>query len=280
MGFFNIGAGELFLVLILIMLVFGPQRLPELARKVGKGVRDLRDFASNIDPELLEDFRDITRDIQSVRNEMSTIRSDLGEIQRDLAGAAKEMSDSVGEAVDGVKDAATAVSSSTPSLATIAGTPAAAASGGAAVSAASHSGGTASAVGPAPAGTGAATPVAARGPATSPVAVSSARAAAQPVDFEGEIIGTVLSLKGGGIFLDEIIGAKTLPLPRSAAHARAPELSDGHDADVILRSRHALMASLVHQRRLPQARRLAVPGRPSQCPQRSAPARSRRTRRG
>jgi Tat protein translocase TatB subunit len=39
---FNIGPQELLLILVLALLVVGPQRLPEIARTIGKGVRELR----------------------------------------------------------------------------------------------------------------------------------------------------------------------------------------------------------------------------------------------
>jgi sec-independent protein translocase protein TatB len=39
---FNIGPQELLLILVLALLVVGPERLPEIARTIGKGMRELR----------------------------------------------------------------------------------------------------------------------------------------------------------------------------------------------------------------------------------------------
>ncbi|MGQ9553555.1 MAG: Sec-independent protein translocase subunit TatA/TatB [Anaerolineae bacterium] len=279
MNFFNIGAGELFLVLILIIMVFGPQRLPEFARRVGKAVRDLRNFAQNIDPELLEDFREITRDLQSVRDEVQTLRSDLGDIQRDIAGTAKEMSDSVAEAVEGVREAATSVTASQP-LGSPIGTPVTPLSGGA-VAGASAAASIAPPTKPAPAA-GTAASAAVSVSAASPAAISGASAVVQQVDSEGEIIGIVLPLKDSGdsLYPDEIIGEKVFPLARSAAHARASELSNGHDDRPLLRSRHAVMTSLVQKRPVLSARRATVPVRLGPSWRRAVPARSRRSRGG
>lgn len=38
----NIGLPEIMIVLIIALIVFGPKRLPELGRSLGKGVREFR----------------------------------------------------------------------------------------------------------------------------------------------------------------------------------------------------------------------------------------------
>ena len=42
MGFGNIGIGELMMIFLVIMMVFGPKRLPGIARDMGKFLRDFR----------------------------------------------------------------------------------------------------------------------------------------------------------------------------------------------------------------------------------------------
>ncbi len=38
----NIGPQELFIILVIALLVVGPQRLPALGRSIGRGLRELR----------------------------------------------------------------------------------------------------------------------------------------------------------------------------------------------------------------------------------------------
>lgn len=45
MNVLGIGTGELLLILLIVLLVMGPERLPQLARQWGKMVRVLSHFA-------------------------------------------------------------------------------------------------------------------------------------------------------------------------------------------------------------------------------------------
>lgn len=56
MDFFGIGLGEVLLILIVALIIWGPKRLPKIARTLGRVVRALRkatyDFTSQITKEL------------------------------------------------------------------------------------------------------------------------------------------------------------------------------------------------------------------------------------
>ncbi len=41
-GFLNLGAPELLLIFLIVLLLFGGKKLPELARSAGSSVRELR----------------------------------------------------------------------------------------------------------------------------------------------------------------------------------------------------------------------------------------------
>jgi sec-independent protein translocase protein TatB len=50
---FGIGTGELLLLLVLALLVLGPERMPKLARDIGKTVADLRKTSDELRTEFL-----------------------------------------------------------------------------------------------------------------------------------------------------------------------------------------------------------------------------------
>jgi Tat protein translocase TatB subunit len=48
----NIGSGEILVILLLALLVLGPERLPDAARKVGGFVRQIRQMSSGFQTEM------------------------------------------------------------------------------------------------------------------------------------------------------------------------------------------------------------------------------------
>ena len=51
--FFNLGPWEILLILIVILILFGAKRLPELARGLGKGINEFRDAVDSSKKEIV-----------------------------------------------------------------------------------------------------------------------------------------------------------------------------------------------------------------------------------
>ena len=54
---FNIGTPELVLILIVALIILGPKRLPELAKSLGRSLREFQKAAEDIKDSLQKDFR-------------------------------------------------------------------------------------------------------------------------------------------------------------------------------------------------------------------------------
>src|ERR1700761_787294 len=50
--FFDIGGGEIMLIMLVALLLFGGDKLPELARGLGKGIRDFKDASEGVKREI------------------------------------------------------------------------------------------------------------------------------------------------------------------------------------------------------------------------------------
>lgn len=54
----NIGGGSLVLIVLVIILLFGAKRIPELARGLGRGIREFKDATKEIQEDLEEGLKD------------------------------------------------------------------------------------------------------------------------------------------------------------------------------------------------------------------------------
>lgn len=56
MDFFGIGAGELLLILVVALIIWGPEKLPEIARTLGRTVRALRKATFDLTTEVTKEL--------------------------------------------------------------------------------------------------------------------------------------------------------------------------------------------------------------------------------
>jgi sec-independent protein translocase protein TatA len=57
--FGNIGAGEIILLLLVVLIFFGAKKIPELAQGLGKGLREFRKAARDIQEDVEKEVRHI-----------------------------------------------------------------------------------------------------------------------------------------------------------------------------------------------------------------------------
>ena len=49
LGLFNLGGGEIVLILALVLILFGARKLPELAKGLGQGIKEFKKATSSHD---------------------------------------------------------------------------------------------------------------------------------------------------------------------------------------------------------------------------------------
>jgi len=71
MDFLNMGGGEIMLILAVVLLLFGGKKLPELARGLGKGIRDFKDASEGVKREIHRNINSvgIVDDVDSMIND-------------------------------------------------------------------------------------------------------------------------------------------------------------------------------------------------------------------
>jgi sec-independent protein translocase protein TatA len=58
----GIGFTELIVILVIILILFGPGKLPEIGKALGKGIREFKDAQKNIKKEIENDSEEEDKD--------------------------------------------------------------------------------------------------------------------------------------------------------------------------------------------------------------------------
>jgi sec-independent protein translocase protein TatA len=60
MALLFISTGEIFMLMLVLVLLFGSKKIPEIARGFGKGIREFKNATSDIQEEIRKTSREIT----------------------------------------------------------------------------------------------------------------------------------------------------------------------------------------------------------------------------
>jgi len=95
--FFDISAGELIIILIMAFLVFGPSRIPEIARKVGRGMNEIRRASDEIKREITKETKNIEKEMDVEGSVLNDLKKSSEEIKKDFEDVAKPLNDGYDE---------------------------------------------------------------------------------------------------------------------------------------------------------------------------------------
>jgi len=76
--FLNLGGGEIFFILLITVMLFGSKRIPEIARGIGKGIREVRNATNDIKREINQSATE--DDLRKFREKVEKEKRDLEEI--------------------------------------------------------------------------------------------------------------------------------------------------------------------------------------------------------
>ncbi len=58
-----LGTNEIIIILVIVLLLFGGRKIPELMRGLGKGVREFNDAKNNVKKEIEEGSKDVKNSV-------------------------------------------------------------------------------------------------------------------------------------------------------------------------------------------------------------------------
>lgn len=83
-----IGGPEIIVILIVVVLLFGGRKIPELAKGIGKGIREFRQATDESD--LAKDIKDVASEFNEVKKDVDKLNPKKAFKITDLPGTKKK----------------------------------------------------------------------------------------------------------------------------------------------------------------------------------------------
>lgn len=87
--FLNISSSEIFIVIAVAFLIFGPQRIPEMARKMGKIMKEIKRVTQDITKEFDDESNSLKKEVKEISDGVNSIKKDLS--QKEVFGDNKDL---------------------------------------------------------------------------------------------------------------------------------------------------------------------------------------------
>jgi sec-independent protein translocase protein TatA len=92
--FLNLGGGEVFLIVLVVLLLFGPDKLPGLAKGLGKGLREINDAKQQIQKEIQKSTSGIREEIEKHASQMQSEIDKAGQsVKRQIDDVSQTVTD-------------------------------------------------------------------------------------------------------------------------------------------------------------------------------------------
>src|SRR5262249_28591415 len=73
----QLGFSEMLLIFIVALLVFGPKKLPELGKSLGKGIREFKKATEELKSNWEDQVKDITQPLNDVKQDIHSMGQNL-----------------------------------------------------------------------------------------------------------------------------------------------------------------------------------------------------------
>jgi sec-independent protein translocase protein TatA len=91
---------EIFVIIIVALLLFGAEKLPDIAKTIGRGMRDFKKATDEIRRELENSTQDIRKDANEVSD---SIKKDVSDFRNNIEKDSNEVTDSIRNKMNDVR---------------------------------------------------------------------------------------------------------------------------------------------------------------------------------
>jgi sec-independent protein translocase protein TatA len=95
----GVSGSEILLILIVVYLLFGSKKLPEVARGLSKGLGQIKKASDDIKREFMESGADIISEVRNVQNDLKN------QVEQEVKNSSEEVKSSLDEVKQTVSNA-------------------------------------------------------------------------------------------------------------------------------------------------------------------------------
>ena len=106
MEFLGIGLPELLVILILTLIVVGPNRLPEMAAQLARFIRAARRYGNTVTKDFNEALHELEQEYDDMKGEWKEVGEGLDKTASDIGKELKAADEDVRKALDDASSAA------------------------------------------------------------------------------------------------------------------------------------------------------------------------------
>lgn len=97
---FGIGGGELVFIMFIVLMLFGSDKVPEMARTMGKAMAQLKNATNDIKSEIQKGAEANGLDAKSLSDMTGNINSQISKAKEDLMGDSIDQANKIKEDVE------------------------------------------------------------------------------------------------------------------------------------------------------------------------------------
>ncbi|MCO6147097.1 twin-arginine translocase TatA/TatE family subunit [Flavobacterium sp. NRK1] len=87
---FGIGGGEFFFIILVVLMLFGSDKIPEIARGLGKGMQQLKNATNDIKSEIHK-----SADIDGIKKSFNEIGNGTDNINKNITGEINKVKEDI-----------------------------------------------------------------------------------------------------------------------------------------------------------------------------------------
>lgn len=74
----SVGGGELMIIMLFILMFFGSKKIPDLAKGLGKGMREMKDAMNGVQSEIRQSINEVER---TVKDETTKVEESIKPVE-------------------------------------------------------------------------------------------------------------------------------------------------------------------------------------------------------